>query len=347
MRTLLAIFGGAIGLLLAAPLVLLATPFWVVARLTAALARRIEPRAVPWRDLMEFAPVVGWKPRPNLDTHGFVEDVFHVVTDADGWRGRTRLDESEVVVIGDSFAFGQGIDEAAFFANLTTQPRIKAIGANGYNMVQELLWMKRLAPQLAGKVVVWMIYHGNDLYENLQPNLDHYRMPFVRQVGGGWEVVTSHVSAARWTTSRRRDYYQVLAEICSPTTLSERAFSACDYLLERGQDVCVQAGARLAVVTVPEPAQVTPHLARRLAERAPRAESFDPRIPDQRIGGTCRQLGVPFLALGDHLDAGHYKSQDVHWNPRGHRRVAEVIEQLYHGLDPLPARTEGLEPVPL
>jgi hypothetical protein len=82
-------------------------------------------------------------------------------------------------------------------------PRIKAIGANGYNMVQELLWMRRYAPQLAGKLVVWFVYHGNDLFDNLQPNVFQYRTPFVRERhdGRGWEVVTEHVRRSPWVAT--------------------------------------------------------------------------------------------------------------------------------------------------
>ena len=55
-------------------------------------------------------------------------------------------------------------------------------------MVQTLLWMERLKDRLAGKLVVWLVFYGNDLMDNLHPNFDRYRTPFVRSRddGAGW-----------------------------------------------------------------------------------------------------------------------------------------------------------------
>jgi len=136
--------------------------------------------------------------------------VCHLTTDGEGWRGRTELRESDIVVFGDSFAFGYGVDDKKFFAGLNPDVRIKSIGVNGYNMVQSLFWMERLSVQLTGKLVVWFVYFGNDLYENLQPNLERYRMPFVRSFNGtgDWEIVTSHINATKWPFSSERRYHQ-------------------------------------------------------------------------------------------------------------------------------------------
>src|SRR4029450_2090613 len=66
------------------------------------LGRLLEPRFVPWTELMTFDPALGWKPRPNLDAHYLAarDDVFHVVTDGDGWPGIRSLEESALVVVG-------------------------------------------------------------------------------------------------------------------------------------------------------------------------------------------------------------------------------------------------------
>ena len=172
-------------------------------------------------------------------------DLFQLKTDSDGWRGKATLHESEIVVFGDSFAAGYGVDERHFFANLHRQPKIKSIGIGGYSMVQELLWMKHLAPQLRGKLVVWFIYHGNDLYDNLSPDLRGYRKPFVRErrQNGDWEIVSSHVSRDQWPVVTRirlegQHHLAKLAEICSDTFLAERAYGACAYLIRSGEQIC-------------------------------------------------------------------------------------------------------------
>ena len=180
-RTLLALIASLIGLFLAIPIVVVGFPFWAVAWLTNRATRLMEPKVVPWDHLIRFDPTFGWTPKANLNTHCVSDlggDVFHVTTDSEGWPGASTIEESPVMVFGDSFAFGYGVNAEALFSEVNPKLHIKAIGAPGYNMVQEVMWMDRLASQLQGKLVVWFIYVGNDLYENLQPNMQDYRTPF-------------------------------------------------------------------------------------------------------------------------------------------------------------------------
>lgn len=334
-RAIIAVIAALFGMILAGPIVFLWLAFWGIAFLTNVFSRLFERPYLSWKQLVEFTPTIGWKPKPNLNAFyltGVEDGVFNIITDPDGWPGNATLGESEVVVFGDSFAFGYGVDtKKSFFSQPNRNIRIKAVGAPGYNMVQELLWMQRLSAQLRGKIVVWAIYYGNDLYENLRPNLDHYRMPFVRTTNGtgSWEIVTSHVSPAEWPSNSERDYYKNLAEICSPTFLAERAYSACEFLIGRGRDICNQAGAKLIVMTIPDITQISTRHMERLARLAPDPGSFDPDVPDRKIKEICGNFGVPFVGLKHYLDVGDHKERDVHWNERGHKRVAEVLHGLY------------------
>src|SRR5688500_11897455 len=81
-------------LIVVVPSLILLLPVFVVAAVcllfassVRALSRVIEPAFVPWTDLIAFDPVLGWKPRPNLNTHYLADgdDVFRVVTDGEGW----------------------------------------------------------------------------------------------------------------------------------------------------------------------------------------------------------------------------------------------------------------------
>src|SRR5262249_22355189 len=229
------------------------------------LAGLIEPRHVPWPALIEFDPRFGWKPKGKTRSWHIADDVFWSSTDPDGWRGLSRLGDSQMLVIGDSFAWGHGIDDRDFFATLLRSPRVKAIGANGYSMVQELLWLRELESSLRGKVVVWLVFFGNDLYDNVVPTLRKYRRPFVRQINGSneWDIVTSHITRDEWplefeTGADDVDYHRKLAELCGETMFAERAFSACAWLIREGRAVCERAGAGLVVLSVPEATQLTP-----------------------------------------------------------------------------------------
>ena len=340
-RVFLAAIAAFIGILLAVPVVVLALPFWAVALLTRAFARYLEPSYVSWDQLMEFAPVIGWKPKANLNAHylTMVEDgVFHIVTDAQGWPGTASIAASDVVVFGDSYAFGYGVNAEASFAACRPEVRMKAIGAPAYNMVQEMLLMHQLSAQLADKLVVWFIFVGNDLYDNLTPNMYRYRMPFVREINGtgGWEIVTSHVRPAQWPYTSARFLHdstlweRLLADVHSPTFLAQRAFSACEFLIREGRDICRRAGAQLLVMTIPDPLTVSPRGVLRLFSRGVDPGTFDPDLPDQNISEICAKFGVPFVAGRRYLTACHYKTRDPHWNEKGHRQVADLLSSLYY-----------------
>jgi hypothetical protein len=324
-----------IGGILTLPFVVVALPFWAIAWLTRTVARQLRPQAASWHEAIEFHPIVGWKPKSNLDAYcSFAAGMFHIQTDSDGWRGQASLDESHIVVFGDSVAFGYGVDEEkTFFSSLVGKLRIKPIGSPGYNMVQELLWMHQLASQLRGKLVVWFIYHGNDLYDNLIPNLSVYRMPFVRQVNGAgsWEIVRSHVTSTKWPSAGEHNLR--LKEKWKATFVagprSERAFNACEFLLTQGRDLCYSMDARLVIMSIPWPNELDSGNWNRIMSRFGDPKSFDSLLPDRRISEICSRLGVPVVTAKDYLDFPDHIPGDGHWNETGHQRIRNLLESLY------------------
>lgn len=309
----------------------------LVARVVGAAARLVEPRFVSWTDLMIFEPRLGWKPRPNLDARYLADhdDVFRIVTDADGWPGLRSVEESDIVAIGDSFAFGYGVDPARSFAGIDPTSRVKAVGAPGYSMVHGVRLMERLGTRLAGKLVIWFVYLENDLQDNLVPEMRQYRAPFARRTpAGGWEIADAHITSQRWTCSDL-DRRRLFPLMCVPGPVAERAYAACDYLLERAATVCAAVGARLAVLTIPHPMQLTAAGVAQLAASSGRPEATDADLPDRRLAAMCERLAIPFVAGKRHLSRADYKRREgIHWNERGHRRVAMIVREFARWVRP-------------
>jgi hypothetical protein len=335
-RLLVAGFASLLALVVAVPVLLLAVPFWVVAALVGLVRRILLLRSAPeveWTDLIEAHPEVGWKNRGGARVRIRLERAFQVTTDPDGWRGEGTIEEADVLVFGDSFAFGHGIDDRHFFADRSSAARVKGIGANGYNMVQELLWMEQLRDHLRNKLVVWFVFYGNDLLDNLHPNFRHYRAPFVRSGApdGKWEVVTEHVRAEPWPFQSPSPGwgYDRTAEPCCDSFQSQRAYSAARFLLERGQRVCHEAGATLVVAGIPDVETLDRARLTRLRKRASDPESFDPGLPDLRMTEICDGLGAPFLPLSTILTVHDHLPNDCHWTPSGHARVSRALDRVY------------------
>ncbi len=329
---------GVIGLVLAMPILILGIPFVAVAACVRLLAPRLEPSCIRWPDMFVFDPTLGWSAKANMDCHCLEEtdDVFHVRTDDNGWPGKRTIADSDVVVFGDSHAFSYGIDHAQSFAEVNPELRVKAIGVPGYNMVQELLLIDRLAPQLTGKLVVWFCYIGNDLYDNLSPEMLGYRCPFIRQSRdtGEWEIVTTHLGPDSWTCSKgaqtlRRGRYPLLEGLHSDTALSQRAYSACEVLIRQGQRTCSKQGARLVVMSIPSPFTLDAKQLGRARDTYQFLHGLDADYPDHRLRKICTRSGVRFVPLKDYLDINDYKLLHDHWTERGHRRVAKALNDLY------------------
>jgi hypothetical protein len=335
MRSILGCIAAAAGLILLVPVLLVLAPLWAVAACTRAVARRLEPAYLTRDELIQFDPTFGWRPRPHLRTHHLMGDLFRIVTDAQGWRGRAELSGSDVVVIGDSFAAGYGVGEDDIFANLTTRPVVKPIGIGGYSMVQELLWLRELAPSVRGKHVVWFVYYGNDLYDNLSPELRGYRKPFVREnrATGEWEIVCGHVTSEMWPIQVRARkghvHMSTLAQLCSDTFLARRAYSACEALIREGSRVCTEAGADLTIMTIPDTHQLSVEGVGYLQSLEPGLNNFDPGKPDRMFTTICASAGVPLLLGSSFLDVSCFKQNDCHWNEAGHRRVAAALTRMH------------------
>jgi hypothetical protein len=330
-RMLVAVPAGLVTMAAAALVVGAGLPFWLVGGLVRTLLRLFRSRVLAWSDLVVYDPDLGWRPRPDLDGRWLEQrhDVFRVVTDCEGWHGRRRLDDARVVVLGDSHAFGYGIDAPRSFAHLVPDGAVKAVGAPGYNNVQELALLHELAPRLAARTVVWLVYAGNDLYDNLAPEMSGYRTPYVRETAdGGWETVTRHVGPQRWVVSRGRagrQHLPTLAALHAPTPLARRAYAACAWLVGQGRDVCRASGARLVVALLPSPWTLTEEGMATLRQHSVRPDALRPDFPDTALGAACRDLEVPFIALRAYLERQDFHPYDDHWTPRGHRKMAAVF----------------------
>ena len=340
LRNILVLVAALIGLLLVVPVVVLGLPFLAVSYLVGLIASWLEPAYVKWPDIFEFDSTLGWRAKGNLDCHCLEErgDIFHVKTDSDGWPGRARIAESDVIVFGDSHAFGYGVNHERAFSELNPALRIKAIGVPGYNMVQELLLMERLAPEFVGKTIVWFTYIGNDLYDNLSPEMNGIRAPFLRQTGTGgtWNIVSSHLAPAAWTCSAGaktmfRNHYPMKPALHSDSALARRAYAACEALIGRGWALCHQMRARLIVMSIPDAFSLEPEQIEKARAANPLLKALEADYPDKQLQAICDKVGVQFVPLKHYLNAKDYQLRNDHWDERGHRRVAKVFSSLHLG----------------
>lgn len=331
LRVAISIAASTVATVAALPVLILSLPLLLVARATARLGRALEVETVAWHEAITYEPELGWRAKPGLDAHvrDFNGDPFHVTTDPAGFRGPGALDDADIIVFGDSFAFGSGIDSRRFFANLPGDVAIKTVGAPGYNMVQSLLWMRRLAGSLDGKLVVWLVYPANDLDDNVLPAMGPYRIPFVRPDSNGWAIEVDHIAEKSWPFSLPRRNVERYVDICTGREGTERLFDACEWLISRAAETCTGAGARLIVVSVPDLSPLNTRAVESALETRADRDRFDATVPSERLREICKENAVSFFALSEVLEVSDYLERDVHWTERGHKRVREALVNLW------------------
>jgi hypothetical protein len=260
-----------------------------------------------------------------------------ITTDDEGWRDRTvTLDDAEVVAFGDGFAFGTGVVDEELFTRIPTHLTCKSLGCPATSMVNGVLLMEQLGHRLTGKTLLWMVYLGNDLYDNLRPNLGSWRVPYVRQRGGSWQIAVDHLGTDRWPFDEPGvSYRSELARLCTGGAESQRAFDAAGYLIGRAHRLSERVGARLCIMTVPKRSQIDPSYRPELRSFSPAPERFDARRPDIALGERCATDGIAFVPLIDHLTPEHYQPTDrLHWNRAGHVKVGDLValahEQVWY-----------------
>jgi hypothetical protein len=137
---------------------------------------------------------VGWTPLPNLDLvrKNANGDRWHITTDADGIRGQASWPEhahTRLLVLGDSFAFGEGVDlEDRFDAVVRSRvPDLAVVnlGVMGYGPDQELIrarpWMSQLR---RGDAMLLLTYHGNDFHDLARTRHGGRSKPWIEEVDG-------------------------------------------------------------------------------------------------------------------------------------------------------------------
>jgi lysophospholipase L1-like esterase len=174
----------------------------IVSTLFALLLSEIALRLMGWtpfyvspeRDrFWKYDSLLGWAHQPGQE--GVFETAqFHtfVHINKEGLRDRehsyTRPNNSKrILVIGDSFAWGYGVEETQRFSQLLeTSMGVEVInaGVSGYSTDQELLWLKGEGVKYETDLVV-LVLAGNDIGDNDRNLVStiYYKPQFVREEG--------------------------------------------------------------------------------------------------------------------------------------------------------------------
>jgi hypothetical protein len=331
--------------------------FWVVMLLIPVtfggfgidwFAYRDMPRLLPkfridGDPMTKFDPDIGFVARPDSssmpheDYSETVKIAYHVYTDHRGARvsapGEQTAQPLDIMFLGDSFPWGQGVDEPETFPYLAAK-KLNVSGANfamfAWGTVQSLQMLRR-NQDLKPRVVVYSFVTDN-LRRNVTPCAPGY-YPFCYDVshvargadgsfqikpprGNGMERVRlqllaeqSQLGPLAWVSHGidvilSRQYRQSAFNQGMDIVQQNDAF---DFLLGQLADTCKDIGARLLVVYIPQRGggPPTPAMTNAVAKHG---------LAFLDVTNALHQRPAPELYL-----------VNGHLNPAGHRIVADEI----------------------
>ena len=305
----------------------------------------------PERDrFWKYDSRLGWSHQPGQEGI-FETQQFRVAVriNEDGLRDRERSyqrpnDKKRILVLGDSFAWGYGVEESDRFSQQlekTLGVEVINAGVSGYSTDQELLWYKDEGIKYETDLVI-LVVAGNDVGDNERQLVStiYYKPKFVLEEGQliptGYPVPkTSSQGLFIYSLSQRsalayfliQRYFDLLTlyakfraapeeQIDTPvsaTRAEEAPFELTIALIEELRRVAESRNARFMIVTTdrwwnhPSDETYTDFVA------ALQSKGFFVLDVESMPGFDPEVMLIP---------------DDGHWSPAGHEFVAEEIEDF-------------------
>lgn len=340
---------------------LLAAAFGLlVAMVTGELALRLcwTPPALLATPAFVAHPVYGFAPAPGRRGRHVTPEYDHAFShNAQGWRrgepitaalppGKSR----RVLLLGDSFTYGLGVDDDATFAARlqVALPAVDVInaGCNGMGQREQLAVLDQLGAAVRPDLVV-VHFFWNDLTDNLRrqepafvrregrvvrlPGVDPGFDPLVSLPEPTWERPSA------WTTSYlqqfvkeglkavRYRWFGIRDRFVATADEQDAAWATTGELLGMMRDRAAAIGARLVVVCLPDHNQVDPDAV--IANVGEAQFAVQPRLRAvcQGIGVSCLDLLPPLRERFARDQKPLFWFADRHLTGAGHQAVADAL----------------------
>lgn len=297
-----------------------------------------EERSKVWQYDRDF----GWSQRPGLVNTRVKDPQFEisVTTNSVGLRDREysleRTDKKRMLVLGDSFTWGFGVEDQERFTEVLEQryPQWEIInaGTSGYGTDQEYLYYLKRGQYYKPDVVVVLFYY-NDFENNFKSEQYYYPKPYFTLKENG-DLVVHNQPVPPASLSQRFNHYietqtvmlrrllQVVEIITSRLTQPFQSKDAAGYtggftqfreshaitnaLLQKLKSTVEGNQSRFVVFALP----IRPGLKRNLEELTKHGD-WNYLNLDPFFAGTEEQTEIP---------------DDEHWNAAGHRLAADLME---------------------
>jgi hypothetical protein len=330
----------------------------IVLMLAEAAARVFFPGLAPNREervkFWEYDDLLGWSHRPNqrgrFNHPDFsVEVSINSLGMRDREYPRERTEKKRMLVLGDSFGFGFGVEHNQRFSELLENRHldweIMDGSVSGYGTDQEFLYLKERGIALRPDVVL-LLFCENDFGENISSQAYWHFKPFFTVEAG--KLRLHNVPVPRPTIRQRTvrflrgrtylgsiliDTGHRLLELVGlePSSTEEnmtpdketltRMYDVTYHLITAMNELCKKNGCRFVLASVPMDSEMRT-LLQRIAE----------------------ENKISYLPLDEYFETSFTVvtfAHDQHWNPRGHEIAANAIDAFLQKLGVFHSSTSG------
>lgn len=308
------------------------------------------------------------RPNLDVLLSGHPDFGYHLRTNRRGLRSPVEDGPVDVVALGDSFTFGYGVNERvtwpAQLANLRGLT-VANLGISGFGPGSELAMLRDEGLRLRPRLVLWQFF-ANDLldaasFAGWQASGQHdflaweraRTLPTAAPVGTtrpslrgllhrhlvSYELAKYRLRQGVYHPRRRPARWvdvqgaPLLLDITQPVAWADgsdphvkQGMALTAAALAEARDAARAAGARFAVVVAPTKEAVYWQGAAKEQETLARNDRWVAQICAE-LGIACLPL-LPAFANAARRGGPLYFSQDIHWNPAGHRLAAGEIARF-------------------
>jgi hypothetical protein len=314
----------------------------ILVLVAAELAARIfRPRWAPVRtervDFWQYDPLLGWSQKPGRQgVMRHIDFSIGISINSQGLRDKEypvqRTGKKRMLVIGDSYAWGFGVDQNRCFSKLLEADHadweIINAGVSGYSTDQEFLYLREHGMKFRPDIVL-LEFYSNDFEDNNSPEDSWYFKPYFVEENGALVLRNNPVPGATLRQRADRLLYgrTYLLQIIYGTAinavaklkshfygsapeetdadLQRKGFNITRRLLGAIRKLCDSQGSRLVIVSVP---------------MSPRNRAF--------LQDVCLKESIDYLPLDPYFESTGRTTRfrhDRHWNEAGHAIAAKAI----------------------
>lgn len=267
---------------------------------------------------------LGWRPLPDLDLvrRNANGDDWRIVTDSFGWRHPVSKPSpaGRVIVLGDSYAFGEGVDVEDRFDQILARrhPETEFLnfGVMGFGTDQQLLALEEARPRAGDRVL--LLTYENDIIDILRPRFAGRAKPYYTLRP---DDLVLHLPRITWREELRdKSYLSAVAFARREREFGDytredwrRGLILYEAIVRRAADTLARRGVSLLVV----------HHGDSLLARALRIDD-----PYAFLNGVDGARGAALDSALTFCARQPVLLRDGHWSAAGHRCAAEHIDRL-------------------